>query len=364
MSDLQNNKVANGGVTSEGLLPPGEYNQLATEEINLITKTLQTPSSGDLNQVGKAVAHYAHGGNTYVGGGVANAYVLSKIGTIETPQAYFDGMKVFAWMLIPNTAAGVTINVDGLGAVPVLTIQGTTINPGDIRGWTCFIYSSARGGGSFIIYRQGTVIQQVITTTSVYTPALDVQSFEYIVIGGGGGGGGADGQGAGTCALGSGGSGAASSQGIITDIAASYTATIGVGGVGGIANANGAAGGQSSLVGGSLNAVAAGGNGGIGALGTSGSQQTQGQFGPTGTGGQINNRGGTSRDCFVVSGDPSSSGIGGESVLGVAGDGGVNSNGGSGIFGGGGGGAGALDTTNNFNGGPGGDGVIIIKEYY
>src|SRR3990167_1110094 len=92
-----------------------EYlNSVRSESNNAITNSGQTPAVGTLTQTSIAMAIYAAGGNFYTDSGAADAYVLTAVGTKNTPHAYFNGMSVRFLPGNVNTGAS-TINVATLG---------------------------------------------------------------------------------------------------------------------------------------------------------------------------------------------------------------------------------------------------------
>lgn len=100
-------------------------NSVRAEINNLITNTGQTPSTGNLNQLGIAAAIMAGGADFYSDSGVANAYVLSPIGSKSAPHAYFTGMCVSFFVGQTNTGAS-TINVNSLGVKNIKARDATS----------------------------------------------------------------------------------------------------------------------------------------------------------------------------------------------------------------------------------------------
>lgn len=94
-----------------------EFNELPSQELqNAVLTSGQILSSGDLNQLGKAMAVYGSAGDFYTDGGSANTYVLTPIGTParQAPPTYVDGVRVRFVAGNSNTGAS-TINLNGLG---------------------------------------------------------------------------------------------------------------------------------------------------------------------------------------------------------------------------------------------------------
>ena len=103
-----------GKITGQDLLAE-EFVQPMSEIEGVIESTGQTLSDLDLNQLGKGIAGYVANGNFYTDSGIADAYVLTKIGSKQTATAYTDGLQ--AHFIVGNTNTGAsTVNIAGLGA--------------------------------------------------------------------------------------------------------------------------------------------------------------------------------------------------------------------------------------------------------
>ncbi len=340
MQDL-NDKVTGGTLTAV------EWNEVPSEIQNVIEALDITLSSGDLNQLGKAIAGYVAHGDFYTDSGAANVYVLTQTGSKQAPTAYVDGMRVRAVISNANTGAS-TVNVVGLGVKSITTQSGTNPQAGEIDGIIELIFDT--GNDRFeIVSRKITV--QVFTASGTYNIPSDVRTIHVMNVGGGAGGGAS-----GTTANrggGGGGAGGFSEETLASgQLSGSETVTIGAGGAGGVAVA-GTSGGTTSF-GAFLSAT-----GGVG--GTLGTSTLAGAAGGVGAGGDVNGEGG--------SGGPAVIGIplgshGGGSVMGGGGGGGVANRAGidAGPFGAGGGG-GSTNDTSSLDGGDGQDGIVIVTEY-
>ena len=106
-------ELLNDKVTTD-TLPAVEWNQVPSELQNVITQTGQALTNADLNQVGKGVAEYVANGNFYTDSGIADAYVLTGIGSKQSIQSYVNGMEVGFVPTNTNTGSS-TVNVAGLG---------------------------------------------------------------------------------------------------------------------------------------------------------------------------------------------------------------------------------------------------------
>lgn len=145
--DATNDKVNDGGATPEGRLPAEQWNSPITEMINLIIAAGLTPTDDNLNQIGKALRYYSSGAY-YACTGVANAYALSTIGGLQTFSAYTNGMPI-SFLPIADNTSDCTVNVDGLGVVPLLDVGGVQISPGDLS--TTSVYSALYVDGAFYL---------------------------------------------------------------------------------------------------------------------------------------------------------------------------------------------------------------------
>ena len=67
-----------GGTSPQKDFLNTDCNEIASELQNLFEVFGLTPSSSDLNQVGKGIANYVSNGNYYTDTGSANAYVLDR----------------------------------------------------------------------------------------------------------------------------------------------------------------------------------------------------------------------------------------------------------------------------------------------
>lgn len=108
----------NDKVTGNSLLAT-EWNQIPQELQNVILSAGITLSSGDLTQLRKAIAHYAHTGTFYIDSGIADAYVLSPIGSNRADSFYHAGREVE--FIVGNTNTGSsTVNVAGQGVKNII----------------------------------------------------------------------------------------------------------------------------------------------------------------------------------------------------------------------------------------------------
>ena len=357
MEDL-NDKVTGGTLTA------AEWNQVPSEIQNVIEGLGITLSSGDLNQLGKAIAGYVANGTFYTDSGAADAYVLTTIGSKQSITAYTDGLKINFLAANPNTGAS-TVNVAGLGVKNIKLSGGTDPAAGDITARTEAVFDLAND--RFELIRIGQVKTTVVTVSdAAFAPQSDTKNIEFTAVGAGGGGGGVDGQGVGTSAVASAGGGGGSALIIKTIIDSSYNITIGAGGAGGAAGVNnGSVGGNTTIVSTNVNISANGGLAGTGTLAVSGNSLTLSGIGGTATGGDNNFAGDDGNVSSIVSGSIASTGDSGAGIVGGSKKGATNAAGFNGVSpGSGGSGAGVSGGATNFAGGNGANGIVIVKEFF
>jgi microcystin-dependent protein len=100
-------------------------NTVRSETNNIITNSGQTPVTSNLNQLGIATSIYAAGADFYTDTGAADAYALSGVGSKQTPNAYFTGMRIR--FIVGNTNTGAsTVNVASLGVKDIKGRDGSS----------------------------------------------------------------------------------------------------------------------------------------------------------------------------------------------------------------------------------------------
>ena len=140
MKDLNNFTTGDTLTAADFVIPMSEVQ-------NVVEGTGQTLSAGDLNQLGKAIADYVSNGNFYTDSGTANSYVLSPLGSKQSPTSYEDGMTIVFVGGNFNTSAS-TVNVGGLGVKNLKKSDSSTdLVSGDVRDdvKNTFIYDSTSG---------------------------------------------------------------------------------------------------------------------------------------------------------------------------------------------------------------------------
>ncbi len=111
--------------TASSELQFSEFNNLTEGLRNYINSTSQTASSGDTNQYAKSAAEYAASGWFYTDSGAADAYVLTNIGTLKSPNAYVVGELISFRAANANTGAS-TVNVATKGVKNIKKADGAT----------------------------------------------------------------------------------------------------------------------------------------------------------------------------------------------------------------------------------------------
>jgi hypothetical protein len=132
MAEFTVGKV-DGATGATGQLSAAEWNQIAGLN-NLITNSNQTPSTGDLQQLTKAVQNI---GTAYAsliegGGSAADTYIFDIQSNFTAPTLQ-NGMRFKGLTQFANTGAS-TINIASTGAKSITKSDGTTdIDSGDIQ---------------------------------------------------------------------------------------------------------------------------------------------------------------------------------------------------------------------------------------
>lgn len=112
--------------TTGSVYTADDYENGSQQELeNAVTTSGQSLTSSDQNQLGKSLAGYAAVSSFYTDSGAANAYVLSPIGSFQSPYAYTEGMLIRFRPSANNTGAS-TVNVNSLGVVNIKLADGTS----------------------------------------------------------------------------------------------------------------------------------------------------------------------------------------------------------------------------------------------
>lgn len=342
---------------------PSDHNQPRTEIQNVIEGTGQT-LGGDLDQLGRGISLYTANGTFYVDSGVADAYVLTRADTKQSPDVLLDGTT--AEFIATNTNTGLsTVNYVGLGDKNI----ANSASAGSILAGARIILNYRLGTDDWLIAPNtfSMLINRLrFTANGTYNPTVGAVSIAIFVTGGGGGGGGVDGQAGGGGQSAAGQFGAAGGTGILRTnvIDASYALVVGAAGLGGVIGNNaGGAGGLSSVISAGVNLVGNGGVGGSGQIATGGESGGTSPPGGTATGGDENLSGGAGLGGRVVLGDITSIGMPGASYWGPGGITGLGAPAEPGVNPGSGGGSRhVVDVATDFAGADGAPGLIVIEE--
>jgi hypothetical protein len=306
----------------------------------------------------------------------SNGQVLGLTSGFPAWQNAAGGGDMAAATYDPTSIAGdafARANHTGTQASSTITAAATsrilgraTAGAGAVEELTAAQVSTLMGG-----YRQLAAAQYLTSgTNATFTPSSNCRALFVECIGGGGGGGGVDGQGASTGGCSGGGGGGGYSSVFITDMDQTFTYTIGAGGAGGTGSSNGSNGSNTSFWADAvLVAKGGGGVGGSGTLASASAWYGFGGAGGVGTDGDLNlsgRQGGMSRGAGLTFYAMGTSGaapiIGGGGKAPV--DNSVQNAPASDTYGEGGASPLVYNTTTNYAGGDGYQGVIRVTEFY
>lgn len=162
----------NGSPTTEqGTFDAQEANSMMKEGKFIVESTgLTTDASGaglpdpNTEQLAEAVNRYVGAGDFYVDSGVADAYVLTNIGSFKAVSAAVEGTLIRFRAINANTGAS-TVNRAGEGLKP-LTLQGGTALPASTitTGQDTIARYTTAGGGRYEVLLAGGLVQ---TETSI-----------------------------------------------------------------------------------------------------------------------------------------------------------------------------------------------------
>jgi hypothetical protein len=161
MADFNTSKVDGDTVAA------AEWNQLASVD-NFITTSGQTPSTGNLNQMGIGAARYSSGGQFFTDSGTANAYILTSVSPFKAPvsatEGYFNGMTIRFRAGNANSGASI-VNVNSAGVKNLKKEDGSTaLVSGDIP--TDIDVMFRYNGTVFVLVRNAASLPEAITGTN------------------------------------------------------------------------------------------------------------------------------------------------------------------------------------------------------
>lgn len=144
--ELLNNKILGGQLTHT------EWNQVPSELQNIITSAGISLSSGDVNQLGKAITMMISSGQYYTEGGTANSRILTHAGPGPAPYQYRDNMIVMFVSSLNNTNTW-QVNVNTLGAKDVV-VGAYDSNSADVLAGDLVMLRYDAGAGNFLLVNQ------------------------------------------------------------------------------------------------------------------------------------------------------------------------------------------------------------------
>lgn len=246
---------------------------------NMILQSGITPDTDKLLDLARAVqsgkVNYA------VAAGTANALTAALS---PVPASLTVGMHVTVLVSTTNTDAA-TLNLNGLGAKPIVTATGSALSAGDLPAGmpVALVYSGTSWVVSSTVVMRGKMDVFSVAGTFTWVCPAGVYRVKATVTGAGGGGSRSTAQQSGS----SGGAGGTAIGYVSVTPGTSYTIITGLGGVGGN---YGSGGNEYGANGGSSSALGLSGGGGFGA------QLLNNGPGGTASGGAINIRGGDGQD--------------------------------------------------------------------
>jgi hypothetical protein len=172
------------GAVSGSKVPASAVEFVQREIVAIIAAAGFTPSNADLSQLAKAVQ--SHKMNFATATGTANAIIVALS---PAPLDYYDGMPV-RFRPSATNAGATTINVNGLGAIPVKRPDGNPCVGGEfLAGIPTEVTIDATN--SLAIISAGIALVhgiQVFTASGTFTVPAGVTTVKATVVGGGGGG--------------------------------------------------------------------------------------------------------------------------------------------------------------------------------
>jgi hypothetical protein len=371
-------------------LTPGVSGQVLTTQGASAAPIWTSPLVNPMNAAGQMIYGGSGGTPTPVPAGTSGQ-ILTSLGStvawetktptqtiLNNPNAGSTTYWVFPVVSANATIGAVYLNTNGSTLHNYYTVLGTisggsylfcqltsATNPGAFYG-TTLTKQSGTGDSSITFITQ---IQEL----AIYTPPTGVTKLKVVAVGPGGGGGGIQGLNSSGYAGGSyGGGGGGTTIKWISSPLSSYYYSVGSGGSGGAAGTNAGSNGTNTYF--DINSlIATGGGGGQPVTANNGLPTTfaTAGVGGIGMGGDINIQGSTGGYSFqtaqlsygIVSGSGGASFLQTE-IPGVH-PGGINAvAGNNGQLGAGGSGAGVGQTASAVAGGNGGNGIIIVEEFY
>lgn len=299
--------------------------------------------------------------------GSANVQAITVPEGITGSVALVAG-QTFNWLPGFTNTGATTLNVNGVGAVPILRMNGAQLSGGEIviNAPATVIFDSAQFRLHSQQYQGGLLNVRYFTTPGalVYTPTVGTTKVRVRVVGAGGGGGGTPAclSNQNACARSGGGGGYA--EDFLTSGFAGVTITVGVAGQGGAAGFNNGTTGGTSSFGSAVSAT--GGQGGLAGGNGAAPQAISASQGGAGSNGSVLATGGQSQSWLLTTlnsisqGSPGAATGYGQPISGRPGGGAGQS---PGSYGCGGGGAVGVASAGALAGADGSAGLVIVEEY-
>ena len=132
MRDIQDKTDGTGDILSAEAFNVNLINELQDIVSNAgFTLDPEAGPDTDTSMFSKSLVIHSTASQYYQESGVADAYVLSRSGTIEALPSYIDGMIVFFNPGNDNTGPS-TINIDAIGVKDLVAADGTALTGGEV----------------------------------------------------------------------------------------------------------------------------------------------------------------------------------------------------------------------------------------
>lgn len=145
------------------LLSANAFNSNFITELQLLVTSAGytlDPEAGpdtDLTMLSKSILAHVLGGQYFDENGAADAYVLTRSGTLPAVTSYFDGLIVVFNPANDNTGAS-TVNVDSVGVKSIVTADGSALTGGEINADDFVILRYNSGSDYFeIVFSKGVI---------------------------------------------------------------------------------------------------------------------------------------------------------------------------------------------------------------
>lgn len=179
------------GAVRGSAVPAAAIEEPQREIVDLITRSGIVPADG--NQLAQAVQSGAV--NYAAGGGTAAALTVTLS---PAPPALFPGLVVRVKPSLTNTAKGPTINVNGLGARPVVYTDGSPVTDGELvancvaelvydgtsfvltNPWTALLRMSPRGARQTRAFTAGVALDDLAANVETMAQKITVKGTTWL----------------------------------------------------------------------------------------------------------------------------------------------------------------------------------------